>query len=129
MPPLVTHGDLLCTDDLPYQAMRRQLRDPQWVSVFLAKNAEERIAFAQQLRDKSREEISQKAEYVMDVNAETVASYLHEHRVSRLIHGHTHRPAIHALPDGGQRLVLGAWEKFGSVLQCDGEGCRLIEFS
>ena len=128
-PTLLMHGDLLCSDDLPYQAMRRQLRDPQWVTAFLAKSAEERIAFAQQLRDKSREEISQKAEYVMDVNDDTVTSYLHDYRVGRLIHGHTHRPAVHTLPGGAQRLVMGAWEQYGSVLQCDGEGCRLIEFS
>lgn len=126
-PTLLMHGDLLCSDDLPYQQMRRQLRDPQWINRFLAKPPAERIAFARQLRDTSKEEIGRKAEYVMDVNGETVAAYLQHYRVSRLIHGHTHRPAIHPLPGGGERLVLGAWETHGSVLCCDEAGCRLEE--
>ncbi len=127
-PALLMHGDLLCSDDLPYQQMRRQLRDPQWIAAFLAKPAAERVAFARQLRDTSKEEIGRKADYVMDVNGETVAAYLQQYRVSRLIHGHTHRPAVHELPDGRQRLVLGAWHDSGSVLCCDGDGCRLEEY-
>lgn len=128
-PTLLMHGDLLCTDDLPYQQMRRQIRDPLWISGFLAKTPEERIAFAQQLRERSREETGQKAEYVMDVNQEMVASYLHDYSVSRMIHGHTHRPATHEMSDGNQRIVLGAWETEGSVLSCDADGCRLTGFS
>lgn len=127
-PTLLMHGDLLCSDDLPYQQMRRQLRDPQWIAAFLARPAAERIAFARQLRDTSREEIGRKADYVMDVNDEMVATYMQQYRVGRLIHGHTHRPAMHELPDGSQRLVLGAWHDSGSVLRCDAEGCRLEKF-
>lgn len=124
-PTLLMHGDLLCSDDLPYQQMRRQIRDPRWIAAFLAKPAQERITFARQLRDTSREEIGRKAGYVMDVNGETVMTCLHQHRVGRLIHGHTHRPGVHALAGGGERLVLGAWEECGSVLHCDEAGCRL----
>lgn len=128
-PTLLMHGDLLCSDDLPYQQMRRQIRDPLWISGFLAKTPEERIAFAQQLRERSREETGQKAEYVMDVNQGTVASFLHDYGVSRLIHGHTHRPAMHSLPDGAQRLVLGDWGTEGSVLVCEAEDCRLENYN
>lgn len=127
-PTLLMHGDLLCSDDLPYQQMRRQIRDPRWIAAFLAKSAEERIAFARQLRDTSKEEVSRKADYEMDVNEETVAAYLQHYRVGRLIHGHTHRPASHPLPSGGERLVLGAWEASGSMLYCDEAGCRLEEY-
>ncbi|GAB4301263.1 MAG: UDP-2,3-diacylglucosamine diphosphatase [Thiohalomonadaceae bacterium] len=127
-PTLLMHGDLLCSDDLPYQEMRRQIRDPRWLGAFLAKSAEERIAFARQLRDTSREETGRKAGYVMDVNGETVATYLHQYHVGRLIHGHTHRPGVHALPGGAERLVLGAWDEHGSVLHCDETGCRLEEY-
>lgn len=127
-PTLLMHGDLLCSDDLTYQQMRRQIRDPQWIAAFMAKSPAERIAFARQLRDTSKEETGCKAGYLMDVNAETVAAYMQQHRVGRLIHGHTHRPALHALPDGSQRLVLGAWEEQGSVLHCDAAGCRLEEY-
>lgn len=124
-PTLLMHGDLLCSDDLPYQQMRRQIRDPRWIAAFLAKPAAERIAFARQLRDISREETGRKAGYVMDVNEETVTTYLHQYRAGRLIHGHTHRPGVYALAGGGERLVLGAWEEHGSVLHCDEGGCRL----
>lgn len=126
-PTLLMHGDLLCSDDLPYQQMRRQLRDPQWIAVFLAKSAAERIAFARQLRDTSKEETGRKSAYLMDVNDATLAAYLQQYRVGRIIHGHTHRPALHNLADGCQRLVLGAWEEHGSVLYCDENGCRLEE--
>jgi len=124
-PTLLTHGDLLCSDDLAYQAFRRELRTPQWAAAFLARPPQERTALAQQLRTQSRQEVSRKEEYLMDVNAATVESYLHDYHVARLIHGHTHRPAIHTLPHGAQRLTLGAWDEQGSVLVCDAEGCRL----
>jgi len=125
---LLMHGDLLCTDDLPYQAMRRQLRDPQWIAAFLEKTAQERIDFARGLRERSRKETGEKAEAIMDVNAATVAQTLRDHQVGRLIHGHTHRPAVHLLEVDGQaahRFVLGDWGSCGSVLVCNETGCRL----
>jgi UDP-2,3-diacylglucosamine hydrolase len=123
-PTLLMHGDLLCTDDLPYQEMRKMLRDPAWIEEFLAKGAEERIAFAQSLRERSKKETGEKAEEIMDVNAETVADYAERYGISRIIHGHTHRPAIHH--DGNiERCVMGDWYEQGSVLICDSRGCRL----
>lgn len=127
-PTLLMHGDLLCSDDLKYQNLRRELRTPQWRATFLARPPQERMALAQQLREQSREEVSRKEEYLVDVNATTVVSYLHDHRVARLIHGHTHRPGIQSLPHGAQRLTLGAWEQQGSILVCDEAGCRLETF-
>ena len=124
-PTLLTHGDLLCSDDLAYQTLRRELRAPQWAAAFLAKPPQQRQELAQQLREQSRQEVGRKAAYLMDVNPTTVESYLHDYGVSRIIHGHTHRPAIHTLPHGGQRLTLGAWEEQASILVCDEEGCRL----
>jgi UDP-2,3-diacylglucosamine hydrolase len=127
-PTLLMHGDLLCSDDLPYQQMRRQIRDPQWINGFLTKTPAERIAFARQLRNTSKEEVGRKSDYLMDVNDATLAVYLQQYCVGRIIHGHTHRPALHNLADGSQRLVLGAWEEHGSVLYCDNGGCRLEEY-
>jgi len=127
-PTLLMHGDLLCSDDLPYQAMRQQLRNPQWIASFLAKTPQERIAFARELRERSRKETGEKAESIMDVNATTVTQTLHQHQVRRLIHGHTHRPAVHRLEIDGElaeRIVLGDWGSHGSILRCDSTGCRL----
>ena len=123
-PTLLMHGDLLCTDDLPYQAMRQQLRQPEWIKGFLAKSVEERIAFAQSLRQRSKKETGEKDEAIMDVNADTVLEYVERYGISRIIHGHTHRPAIHQ--DGDiERCVLGDWYRQGSVLSCDKDGCTL----
>lgn len=123
-PTLLMHGDLLCSDDRPYLEMRQMLRNPEWISGFLAKDAGERIAFAKSLRERSKKETGEKAEAIMDVNAATVREYLTRHGVQRLIHGHTHRPAIHQA-GGVERCVLGDWYHQGSVLVCDSDGCRL----
>jgi UDP-2,3-diacylglucosamine hydrolase len=123
-PTLLLHGDLLCTDDLPYQAMRQQLRRPEWITPFLAKGVEERIAFARSLRERSKQETGEKAAAIMDVNAATVREYATRYGVSHLIHGHTHRPAIHH-EEGVVRCVLGDWYQQGSVLRCDQNGCQL----
>lgn len=127
-PTLLLHGDILCTDDLPYQEFRRMVRDPQWQEAMLAKSPEQRLALARQYRETSRLETGNKDEAIMDVNTQAVAQTLREHRLSQMIHGHTHRPAIHDFELDGQparRIVLGDWYEQGSVLACDQSGCRL----
>jgi UDP-2,3-diacylglucosamine hydrolase len=122
------HGDTLCTDDVEYQAFRTQTRSPQWQAAMLAKPLAERRALAHHLREGSREATRQKAEDITDVNPASVAEAMRMHGVRRLIHGHTHRPAVHDLTIDGapaQRLVLGDWYQHGSVLVCDADGCRL----
>ena len=123
-PTLLMHGDLLCTDDLPYQEMRKMLRQPEWIKGFLGKGVEERIAFAQSLRERSKQETGEKDEAIMDVNADTVRQYVERYGISRIIHGHTHRPAIHR-NDNIERCVLGDWYEQGSLLSCDKNGCTL----
>lgn len=113
-PTLLTHGDLLCTDDLDYQQARSMLRNPAFVADFLAKPLPARAALAAEYRRRSGEATSLKAEDIMDVNADAVARAMREHGVRRLIHGHTHRPAIHALSldDGpAERIVLADWHE------------------
>ncbi len=123
-PTLLMHGDLLCTDDIPYHEMRKMLRNPSWIQEFLGKSAEERIAFAQSLRERSRKETGEKDETIMDVNADTLREYVERYGISRIIHGHTHRPAIHH-EEGVERCVLGDWYDHGSILRCNRDGCRL----
>lgn len=126
-PTLLMHGDLLCTDDHPYQALRRQLRDPSWIADFLAKTPDERLAFARELRERSQKETGEKDEMIMDVNLDTVNRYLKEYRVKTLIHGHTHRPASHThqVEDGEAiRYVLPDWHEYGGMLRCGKNGCR-----
>jgi UDP-2,3-diacylglucosamine hydrolase len=127
-PTLLLHGDTLCTDDVDYQALRGRLRDPAWQAQFLALPLEERVAQAQALRARSREAMQSKREEIMDVNPGAVQEAFAAHGVARMIHGHTHRPAVHEvdLPGGrGERIVLGDWYEQGSVLRCDATGRHL----
>jgi UDP-2,3-diacylglucosamine hydrolase len=122
------HGDLLCSDDVAYQAFRRQVRDPAWQANFLAQPLAARQAFAAQARAASRQHQSGVSEMITDVTPATVESTLAAFGVDRLIHGHTHRPAIHALAVNGQpaiRVVLGDWYDQGSVLRASADGLAL----
>lgn len=127
-PTLLMHGDTLCTDDSAYLAFRKQVRDPEWQRRFLTQPLAARRAFAQQARNASREHTSQTAMAIMDVNRSAVAAALRDAGVARMIHGHTHRPAIHDWElDGApaQRIVLGDWYEQGSVLRVDGDSIEL----
>ncbi|MBU6415855.1 MAG: UDP-2,3-diacylglucosamine diphosphatase [Xanthomonadaceae bacterium] len=119
-PTLILHGDVLCTDDAAYLGFRRQVRDPAWQAAFLARPLAERRAFAAQARDASRAHTSTTDMAIMDVNPHAVESALRQAGVARMIHGHTHRPAIHDITLDGkptQRIVLGDWYEQGSVLR------------
>lgn len=132
VPTLLTHGDLLCTDDHDYQAARRLLRSPAFIAEFLSKPLAERIALAGEYRRRSGEAVSLKADDIMDVNEEAVADMLRRHGAPRLVHGHTHRPGWHALLVDGtpaERLVLGEWhEDRGHVLSASPDGLAVESF-
>jgi UDP-2,3-diacylglucosamine hydrolase len=128
---LLTHGDLLCTDDERYLRLRAQLRDPAWQRDFLAEPVAERRAIAADLRKLSAAEIAAKSEYIMDVNQDAVADRMRAHDVRLLVHGHTHRPGVHRFElDGAPaaRIVLGAWHDGASIVRWDAHGYRLGGF-
>jgi UDP-2,3-diacylglucosamine hydrolase len=119
-PTLLMHGDLLCTDDVAYQTVRAQVRTPAWQAQILAMSLDARRAFAAKAREDSRAHTGSTMETIMDVNAGAVADAMRKAGVTRLIHGHTHRPAIHGFDLDGQpaeRIVLGDWYEQGSVLK------------
>ena len=125
---LLTHGDLLCTDDKPYMAMRATVRNPDWIRDFLAKPLKERRRIAEDIRDTSQAAIAEKPPEIMDVSQRTVESTMRQYGVNTLLHGHTHRPGIHSFSlDGTEatRVVLGAWYEQGSVVRWDSSGFRL----
>ena len=128
-PTLLMHGDTLCSDDVAYQQFRTQTRNPDWQRQFLAQPLEARVAFAQQARTASQtRQAGLKAQGMMDaitdVTPATVDSSFARFGVDTMIHGHTHRPAVHAHP-GGKRIVLGDWYEQGSVLRVDASGAQL----
>ena len=124
---LLCHGDHLCTDDLAYQALRRKVRDPAWLAQALAQPLAVRRAFAEQLRQQSREHTRAQPMAIMDVNADAVAALCAAHPDAHLlIHGHTHRPGIHVLGNERHRIVLGDWRPGEpSWLRWDAEGLTL----
>lgn len=126
-PTLLTHGDQLCTDDLAYQAYRKQVHDPAWQRQFLAQPLAARKAFIAQLRARSRDEKQNKSHEIMDVNGDAVINFLREHDYPDLIHGHTHRLGHHVLHVDGytcERWVLGDWDSRANALRCDAGGAK-----
>jgi UDP-2,3-diacylglucosamine hydrolase len=125
---LVMHGDALCTDDRAYQRLRATVRDVDWQRQFLALSVEARRALAGAARAGSQAHTAAMEHAITDVNADSVAMALRAAATSTLLHGHTHRPAIHALQVDGRprtRIVLGDWYDQGSVLRWDHDGPEL----
>ena len=130
-PTLLMHGDVLCTDDVAYQEVRRSVRTPAWKAQILAMSLDARRAFAAKAREDSRAHTGSTHETIMDVNANAVAEAMRNAHVRRLVHGHTHRPAIHRFDLDGhtaERIVLGDWYEQGSVLQITPENETLRAF-
>ena len=124
-PTLMLHGDLLCTNDRPYLEIRRKFRDPAWQQAFLSQPLANRRAFAQQARAESQASQQAMPLDVGDAVPEAVDEMLRRYGVDRMIHGHTHRPRVHAHAVDGrncERIVLGDWYEQGSVLRLDDTG-------
>jgi UDP-2,3-diacylglucosamine hydrolase len=127
-PVLLTHGDLLCTDDTRYLTLRAELRDPTWQREFLSKPLAERRQIASDLRSLSAAEIATKSEYIMDVNQAAVERTMRGFDVRVLVHGHTHRPAVHRFDLDGRpatRIVLGSWYDEPSCVRATPAGFAL----
>lgn len=130
-PVLLLHGDSLCTRDESYQRLRKRLRNP--FSLWLLRNLPRstRHKLARKLRDASRMRTREKAAEIIDVTPEVVPQVMAERGVRTLIHGHTHRPAVHKLLVDGQnaqRIVLGDWDRQGWALEVDAQGYHLAPF-
>ena len=131
-PVLLMHGDSLCTLDVGYMKLRRLLRNP--LSLFILRNLPltTRRKLARKLRSESRAQTRMKAREIIDVTPDEVPRIMAEHGVRTLIHGHTHRPAEHALEVNGQsarRIVLGDWDSQGWALQIDEQGLHQAPFA
>lgn len=123
---LIAHGDALCTDDLAYQRFRRIVRNPLVQTLFLALPRRWRQGQVEKLRQRSKASNQMKRSEIMDVNVLAVEQLMAQHHVQTLIHGHTHRPAIHTLSQG-QRWVLPDWyQGQGGYLQADAEGFKML---
>lgn len=128
-PALLMHGDTLCTEDFPYLKFRKKSRNWFFQQLFLLKSLQARIKIAANMREKSKAYTSTAAERIMDVTQAEVERVMLKHDVRHLIHGHTHRPAVHEFELSGHaatRTVLAPWHERGSVLVCDDSGKKEI---
>ena len=110
---LLTHGDALCTDDVAYQRVRTQLRDPATQAALLTRSREDRQALARAAREKSRTDGANKPSAIQDVTQDAVDAMLDETACELMVHGHTHRPAEHRWRTASgerRRVVLGDWQ-------------------
>jgi UDP-2,3-diacylglucosamine hydrolase len=129
---LLSHGDALCLDDHEYQRFRAQVRGEAWQQAFLAQPLATRRAVARQMREASeRAKQQQEPQSWADLDAEACREWLQQSRCQVLLHGHTHRPAVHELGDGLQRWVLSDWDLEAAkpradVLRLDGRGLHRI---
>jgi UDP-2,3-diacylglucosamine hydrolase len=128
VPTLLLHGDTLCTDDHAYQAFRATVRSADWQRDFLARPLAERKAEIAALRARSEAGKRAKPMALMDVNEAAVRQAYATHGVARIIHGHTHRQALHSYA-GRERWVLPDWDGTGGALACDASGCRWLDFT
>ncbi len=106
---LLTHGDALCLADVDYQRFRAEVREPAWQAAFLARPLAERRAIARLMRDASMAHQAS-ADALAEVDDDEAGRWLVAAAATWMVHGHTHRPAVHALAGGGRRYVLGDWE-------------------
>ena len=128
---LIMHGDTLCTDDPGYLAFRAKVHTPWIQRLFLALPLLIRRRIAARMRADSKAANSSKSIDIMDVNPQAVVDVMERHHVQWLIHGHTHRPAVHELQANGQpawRVVLGAWHSEGSMVKVTPDDVELIHF-
>lgn len=133
VPTLLLHGDTLCTDDLAYLRFRAKVRDAAWPAAFLARPLDVRRREVEDLRAQSMAAQREKADAILDVNADAVAAAFRSHGATALIHGHTHRQACHDLNVDGkscQRWVLGDWHPGqGTALACTANGWHWLSFT
>jgi len=128
-PVLLCHGDHLCTDDVEHQQFRQQARQPEWQQSILQQDLQQRLQFAQSVRAQSDMAKSSKTESIMDVTASAVTEAYRRSGTRLMIHGHTHRPAIHRQHidhDEVLRIVLGDWRDSPSFLTMTDSRMQLI---
>ncbi len=124
---LLAHGDSLCIDDVSYQRYRRWTRNRALQWCFLMLPARYRQGISDKIKQKSRQQKQHKSAMIMDVNAQAVDRLMTQYGVDYLLHGHTHRPAIHRLERDQYRIVLGDWQPEPSFILFDGYQLQLFD--
>lgn len=129
---LLTHGDYLCTEDIKHQQFRKYAHNPKYNWIYLMLPLMLRRIIARKIRNSSQKHTRTTSAYMMDVNTAEVVKTLRQYQVNLLIHGHTHKPAIHSLMidhQSAKRIVLDAWHEKGNFLVFREDGSfELMDF-
>ena len=126
---LIMHGDLLCTRDTKYQLYRKFLETPSIRRLYLSLPYRIRILLSRGMQPLIKKSAAGKPPEIIDVDQATVEATMARHKVSELIHGHTHKPGIHHFNLNGQsvrRIVLGDWYEEDAVLVCRNGERKLV---
>jgi UDP-2,3-diacylglucosamine hydrolase len=129
VPTLLMHGDSLCTQDLAYLKFRKKSRGWLFRTMVRFYSLKKRRAIAKNYREKSKAHTSTLPEHILDVTPSEVTRVMQKHQVQHMIHGHTHRPAMHQFNINeipATRTVLGAWHEHGNALICRADGSKEI---
>jgi len=128
---LLMHGDSLCTDDVSYQRYRKVVRNRWLQKLFLTMPLTIRQRISDKIKAKSKQQKQYKQAQIMDVNSAAVKKVMKQYQVNLLLHGHTHRPAIHKLESiqntPSYRIVLGDWQPDPSYIEMTPEAIRLVD--
>lgn len=125
-PTLLCHGDTLCTDDVKYQQFRKKVHQKWRQALFLCLPLVWRVRIAEKIRAKSQQDKQLKSVNIMDVNPEFTAQTVAKFQAVRLIHGHTHRQAVHNT-ENFTRIVLGDWRAdYASILAVSEQGAEFV---
>ncbi|MEE9352622.1 MAG: UDP-2,3-diacylglucosamine diphosphatase [Thiotrichaceae bacterium] len=128
-PTLILHGDTLCIDDKNYQRMRTLFRIKFIQSLYLSLSIKNRVNRAQGVRKVTSKQVQEKRYEILGVNQQAVETAMRENNVTQMIHGHTHRPAIHEFDLEGekaQRMVLGDWHDKASFIVASENSIELV---
>ncbi|MDH3000640.1 hypothetical protein A1D23_09425 [Chelonobacter oris] len=125
-PTLLCHGDTLCIDDVNYQEYRKKVHNIWRQRLFLCLPLFIRLQLANKIRSKSQQQKTEKSFEIMDVNQDFVNQTMQRFNVTQLIHGHTHRQAVHLVNDTQNRtltrIVLSDWRKSAPYLLYSEQG-------
>ncbi|WP_286262640.1 UDP-2,3-diacylglucosamine diphosphatase [Thalassotalea atypica] len=127
---VILHGDTLCIDDVDYQAFRKKSRSWWWQGIMKSLPLWLRKKIADDYRKKSAHANAAKSQEIMDVSQAEVIRTFESYQVPFMIHGHTHRPAIHDVKINNQtvkRIVLGDWYEHGAWLKLSSSGFELLD--
>ncbi len=126
---VIMHGDTLCTRDVDYQVFRKKSRSWWWQMIIKSLPLFLRKKIAADYRKKSAAATALKPQDIMDVTPSEVINCLEQYHSQLLIHGHTHRPAVHEITANNKkakRIVLGDWYEQGAWLKVSSEGIELM---